>query len=819
MGRLLLPFFCFLALTINGVARGATSNVELSTAGTPPGFGELTSARVTMVDVYFGGRKIVETLVTTKPGSLQFRSPQDVLGAMPQLIASPDVTSALALELSTNSSAVCRDSNARDCGSVTPETIGVIYDEDRFRVDLFVNARFLKNVSIDRNGYLPLPKTPLSLTSSLGLAASGAFGQSSTYNVQNRTVIGVENARIRMNSSIASHLGFVMDDLVGEIDRKDLRYSGGLFWAPGNDFTGQRRIIGAGVGTQFDTWADQQSLHGTPLILFLASPSRVEILMDGRLISARSYPAGNVDLDTSSLPDGSYSVLLRIHQSNGSVREERRFFVKNQNAPPTGHPIYYAYAGLLANTERNHPISPSSTVYYQAGAAWRLSNTFALDVGALGTQHKAIAQAGAWLILHQARFRISGLASSAGDTAALVQGSWGGHGPLNLSFDIRRIWSHDGQPLIPLPSYVNSFGETPPTGVQLATGSYTQATASLGLRLGNGFIGVVGSFRKDRHQPSDYTIGPTVNYPVINRGRFQLVFEATAERTRSTTAAFAGFRALITRGGVSVGGSLGESIQRDRDDNSDRSRSRAIGNVTAQYSHEGQDGTLLNVEAGADRSIDTSTLNAGTTVYSRFGNLRADLIQNVEGSKQTQYDVSYETGIALTSHAASVGGKDLQQSALIVTVHGDSGAAFNVLVDEAVRGRVKAGQRFSLFLPGYRIYSVRLVPTASATLDYDSATRAVTLFPGNVQLLDWRIESFFTIFAQAMTSRGAPIADALVRSPKGISQTDLNGYFQLDVRSDDPVTIERGEGQTCQVALPKVMAKNDFASLGKVVCS
>ncbi len=425
MPRFLLPFFCFLALTINGAAWGATSNVDLSTAGTPAGFAELASARVTMVDVYFGGRKIAETLVTSKPGSLQFRSPGDVFGALPQLIVSPDVTSALALELSTNSAAICRDSNARNCGSLTPEIIGIIYDEDRFRVDLFVNPRFLRNIAATPGGYLPVPKSPLSLTSSLGLAASGAFGQSSTYNVQNRTVIGVENARIRMNSSLASDLGFVVDDLVGEIDRKDLRYSGGLFWAPGNDFTGQRRIIGAGVGTQFDTWADQQSLHGTPLILFLASPSRVEILVDGRLISARSYPAGNVDLDTSSLPDGSYSVVLRIHQSNGSVREERRFFVKNKIAPPVGHPIYDAYAGLLANTERNRPISPSSTFYYQAGAAWRLSNTFAVDIGALGTQRKAIAQGGAWLILHQARFRISGLASSAGDAGALVQGTLG----------------------------------------------------------------------------------------------------------------------------------------------------------------------------------------------------------------------------------------------------------------------------------------------------------------------------------------------------------------------------------------------------------
>lgn len=814
----LIPFFCAFALTISASASAATSNVALSTSGTPEGFGELASARTTMVDVYFGGRKVAEALVTARPGSLQFHSPQAVLAALPELIASPEVSSALRAELPTNSDQICRDSNAANCGLLSPHVLGIIYDEDKFRVDLFVNVRFLKIVSSTPEGYLPLPKASLSLTSSLGLAASGTFGQSSTYNVQNRTVIGFENARVRMNSSLASHVGFVVDDLVGEIDRKDLRYSGGLFWAPGNDFTGQRRIIGAGVGTQFDTLADQQSLHGIPLLLFLAQPSRVEILVDGRLVSSRSYPAGNVELDTSALPEGSYSVLLRIHEANGAVREERRFFVKNQEAPPPGHPIYYAYAGMLANTRLHEAISLSSTFYYQAGAAWRLTNNFALDVGAVGTQHKAIAEAGAWLIMRKARLRVAGLASSKGDAGALAQGSWGGHGPLNISFDVRRIWSHDGRPLIPLPSYVDTFGETPPTGVQLATGSYTQATASIGLRIGAGFIGLVGSYRKDRHLPADYTIGPNVTYPVINRTNFRLVFEANAQRSRSTSAGYAGFRALFTRGGMSVMGSLGESTQNEREDRG-ASRTRAVGDLSAQFSHEGQDGTLVNIQAGADRSIDAEILNAGTTITSRYGNVRADLLHSLEGGNQTQYDLSYEAGVALSSHSVSVAGRDLQQSALVITVHGDSDASFDVLVDEAIRGRVKAGRRFSIFVPGYRTYKVRLVPTGSANLDYDSATRAVTLYPGNVELLDWRAESLFTVFAQAVTRNGTPISDRLVHSARNISETDPQGYFQIDVRRGDKVMIDNGGQQACEVELSAVTVKNNFASLGKVVCS
>jgi hypothetical protein len=816
--NLVRPFFCLAALTINAPANAGTSNVELGTSGTPAGFDELARERENLVDIYFGGHKVGEALVVTKPGVLQFKSGQEVLDKIPELIPSPELTSLLRGELPTNSDAVCRAGNSESCGVISPEIVGIIYDADRFRVDFFANPKFLKVIKEEGEGYLPVPSAPLSLTSSVGLALSGALGQSSRYNFQNRTVIGLNNARLRVNSSMASGLGLIIDDFVGELDHKALRYSAGLFWAPGNEFTGQRRIIGAGVGTQFDTLADQEEVHGTPLIVFLPQPARIELLVDGRLVSSRTYPAGNVDVDSTGLPDGSYPVVLRIHQANGSVREERRFFVKNMQAPPVGHPIFYAYAGALANTERHQPISLSDTLYYQTGGAWRLTNKFALDAGVLGTQHKALAHAGAWLILNWARFRAAGLVSSAGDTGALLQASSGGHGPLSFSFDIRRIWSSDGKPLIPLPTTIDTFGVTPPTGVQLATGSYTQATGSVGLRLGSAYLGLIGSYRKDRSFRADYTVGPSVNWPVITRRQMQLVLEASAQRTRSTTAGFAGFRVLFTSGGMSMLSTFGRRMQEERG-GSNRSVSKAVGTLSAQYSHEMEDGTLLNLQAGVDRNIDSSTINAGTTVNSRFGNLRADLFHGVEGRGGTQYDLAFESGLALSPHGSSLGARDLQPSAILVTLDGDAkDASFDVLVDDAARGRLKIGQRLSLFVPGYKTYKIRLVPTAPLPVSYDSASREVTLYPGNVQSLAWHAESFFTIFAQAMLPDGGPVADALVQTPHGVAQTDEKGYFQIDVAHGDPVKIARSDGGACQLKLPELVVKNDFASIGKVVC-
>jgi hypothetical protein len=807
-----------LALVAPAAAFAGSANLLLRTTGTPPGFAELAGEREVLVDVYFGGRKVGEALAVATPGRLRFRDGDEVAAMVPDVLATARVASALHAALSTHSDRICSKGNAADCGTLAPDVAAIIYDEDRFRVDLFVNPSLLQRAERAGEGYLPVPDAPLGLTSSIGAAIAGSAGGTTTYNVQNRTIVGYRNARIRINSSLATHLGLVVDDVVGELDRKDLRYSAGMFWAPGNEFIGQRRIVGGGVATQFDTSDDREALHGTPIVLFLTQAARIELLIDGRLMGSRAYPAGNVSIDTAALPEGSYNVLVRIHPVNGPVREERRFFVKNAKAPPVGHPIFHAFAGMLANTRRHQPVSLSDTLYFQAGGAWRLNPVLALDAATLGTQHKAILQLGGWVIRPRARLRVAALVSTAGDAGALLQLSSGGQGPVSFNFDLRRIWSSDGKPLIPLPSYVDSFRSTPPTGVQLADGSYTQATGSLGLRLGTGYAALVASYRKDRRLPADYSIGPSVNWPVATGNGFQLVLEASAQRTRTTTSAFAGARLLFTSGGFSMLGSLGHASQDERGASS-ASRSRLVGNVTAQYSHEDHNHTLVELQAGADRSIAATTAQAGASLYSRFGNLRGDLLRNLEGAGGTQYGVSLQSGIALSGSATALGGRNLEPSAILVSVEGDSpDAEFDVLVDETVRGHVRPGERLSLFVPGYRTYEVRLVPSAAAAVSFDAAPRAVTLYPGNVQALVWKAQSYFTMFAQAMAADGRPIANALVETARSVAQTDANGYFQLDVRRNDPITIEGNGGSSCKLNAPPTAPRGDLASVGKVLC-
>jgi hypothetical protein len=798
-------------------AHSAGSVAAIESIGTPAGFDELARPREILIDIYFGGRKVGEAVAVSSPGTVRFNEPGKLLALLPDVSPSPELIAALSGDLPSHPELVCSAGNSDRCGSLMPDVVGIIFDEGRFRADLFVAPRLMPTVRPNRNVYLKPPTAPVSLTSSVGLAISGSSRTSTSYNVQNRTVLAFRNLRIRSDSAYASGLGVIVDDLVAEVDRRDLRYSAGLFWAPGLDLTGRRRIVGAGFGTQFDTRADRDTLQGTPLILFLQQPSRVEILVDGRLVSSGAYQAGNNVLDTTALPDGSYPLVLRVQEAGGRVHEERRFFVKNAQIAPVGKPLYFGYVGMLANTRPNRPISLSKTLFYQIGTARRLSNALALDLSAIGTDKKGMVEAGAWLVTRHARVRVAGLVSTAGDHGALVQLGSSGQGPLNFSFDLRRIWTRHDQPLLPLPSYIDNFGAPAPTGAQVGNGSYTQISGSVGYNFGTAYLSVIGSLRHDKGIATDYSVGPHVSWPVVNYRGMQLMLEADAQRTRTSTTTFLGFRMLYTSGGLSVLSSAGRA-SRSTGEHSTADRTRAVASLTGEYFHESEDRTQMSLGGGFDRNLDSTNVHGTGSLYSRLGSARADVLGSLDGGG-VQYGLTMQTGAAVNEHVVALGGRDIEQSALVASLDGESsGSAFDVLVNGQPRGRLTAGGSLPIFLQPYRTYAVRLRPIGPTAVDYDSGSREITLYPGNVQQIRWSVHSLYTVFGQALSPDGRPLANAMVQSRRGVGETNGEGYFQIDVAQGDMIAISVGSAHSCHVRVDPGKTGRDYVPVGKVIC-
>jgi hypothetical protein len=813
-GQIRIAAAMVVAMLALGVCSQPCQAAEFSlTAGVPSHFDDLVGTREVVLDIYFGGKPVGEARALVRPGFVQFRDPAIAAALLAPFGDEGRIQQALQTELPSNSGRACTSMAKTDCGHLEPRSVGVIYDEDRFRVDFFLAPDVANAAAPSGDPFLHPSSGGFALVSSLGAALSGAEGDS-TFNFQSRTIVSLGDARLKSNISYSSELGAIADDLLLEVDRPNWRYVGGLFWTPGTSLIGRRRILGVGAGSQFDTRADRDAIEGTALPVFVQQASVVEILVDGRLAGSQVVEAGNQLLDTSGLPEGAYPILLRIREPGRGSRDERRFFVKDTRMAPEGHVRFQALAGFIAPTRKGQFINPSEDIYYQLGAAKRLSANIGAEAVAMGTQDKVLAEGGLVYISKAARVKIAGLASTKGEFGAVLQAMSAGSGPAQFSFDLRRVWDKDGGALIPGSIEGIGFDADARRGIPHLGGDYTQFNATMGYNWGRGGVRLFASYFDTQGSKPDYSIGPSADWLIVQRQKFQVRLEADAQKSRDTASAYLGVRFLFTNNHLAVSGSAGHRSQNDED----RSRrGRMVGNVDAEWSGETKDLGRYSVGAGLDRTIDATTGRASGYLYSRYGNVRTDVLHDFEG--RTHYGVSLQTGAVFGGKDASVGGRNINESALLIAVDGaPSAGEFEVLVDEAPAARITAGQRVTLFMQPYRRYDVRLRPVSATSVHYDAGVRKVTLFPGNVERLRWNAVPTVTVFGQVVGADGKPIANGVLQGSYGGGASNADGFFQIDAAAGDRVTLSWAAGQSCELDLGSVDPTKTYVAAGKVVC-
>jgi outer membrane usher protein FimD/PapC len=162
--------------------------------------------------------------------------------------------------------------------------------------------------------------------------------------------------------------------------------------------------------------------------------------------------------------------------------------------------------------------------------------------------------------------------------------------------------------------------------------------------------------------------------------------------------------------------------------------------------------------------------------------------------------------------------RDMNDTGVIVSANGGgSGQKFDVLIDEAIRGTVNDGGQLVVFLQPYRAYDIRVRPRDSQISEFDAAPRTITLYPGNVARLDWKVTPLFILFGRAVEVDGRPLADVGVSGSHGVSRTDKDGYFQIETNRNDRLRISRKDASVCKIVVATSDTKG-FVSAGDQVC-
>lgn len=787
-------------------AQEGERGVKLQTSPeAPPGFETLDEPQIAVIDVHYGGEPVGRAMVEFTPEAIRFVDPDEVMRLIPDLASPADARAALAAPLPVNSDLLCRDWAVRDgCGTLQTDAFGVIFDEARLRLDLFAGQAMLVASGEGRTRYLPPPDRTASLLVSAGGAISieeSSKGSSENFSVFLQGAGAIGPVHLLGRAVQLDRGGPRLDSAWLGYDLRDWGYRAGLFDEAGLAPLPTTRLLGISAGTTFDLRANRDQTSGTPIQIFLQRRAQVDILRDGRLIGSRQVEAGNQVLDTADLPEGAYEITLRITDATGQ-REERRFFSKSRDLPPSDSPSFRIEAGLRQETSGVTAELPADAPFVVRGeAGFRLWESMGISAGIAVEPESLFFGAGLSWVVPGIRAGLRLLGSDRGDFGgnAFANGSLGS---IHWSAAVSGLQA------------VQLDADARMTKVRLPR-DYLQATGSLQY-LGRSFsAGVRGSMREGSYG-SGWEVGPYARIPVVRVADIRIELNLEAVRSDRDTRATArlGFYRFGWNSRFSQVGSLGSDwLSQDGAD--------IDAAATVAWNGAEEAGYERRAALRAARRLSVSSLGIDGLYRGREGQLR--------GYAETSFGADGRQGVAggeffgnltVDDVGLAIGGPETQPAAVVVEVQGaESEAEFTVLIDGSPQGVVSSSGPTPFALPPYRTYAVSIVPPADRLMDISStAPRRVTLYPGTVVRLSWDVARIFVVVAKIVDADGKPIEHARVEGASNPAVTGEDGWIQVEVVGSGQLEIKLADGGICRVDLPSPDATAPVTILHDLTC-
>lgn len=759
----------------------------------PPGFESLNEPQTTVVDVHYGGYFLHSTLARFNHDELTFIDPESLISRVADL-ADPNAALVLLQQaLPLNTEHLCHSDFQLDCGSLTTDSIEIIFDRNNLRAWLFIGSALLTTQKSGSGRFLPASSGEMSLFSDNALYFSNAGSQSS-FNLSNNTAIALAENRLLVRSNLTDSEGLTVDTLALSRESNGMALAVGLFRGETNNarFINSEHFVGASIQSSVLTRTDLEQVQGTNLTYFLDSRSRIEIFKDGRLYSTDYYEVGNQELNTSSLPSGSYDIEIRITDASGSTRTETRFYSKTALLPPSDQDIYFLQAGQLVDQQGDDTGLQKGDSFLRAGYSKRLTDSVGADVVVSLTEESTLVETG---IFRQGRnyqvrtglaFENSGAIGFDTDLRLIMN---------NLSFNLnaRHIVSDN---------VATQLGE-----------SLTQISSSLELptRVGPFSLFYRSNDRGESYSGKSYGL----RWRSPNRKMGSGNLQTSVEVSRNNGNMFAALSVNYRFGGRDGSHSFSPRLAYEQPIDTD-STVELQGAVESRWQLAETGNRQLSLRA--DR-YNQSAIEARFEAQGYRGATDVTARYNLD-SKAPEFFGSVSTRFATTGTASALGGQRSAESALLVDIDGVSeDVEFEVLVNGSPRAIARAGKTQLLPVSPYETYDISLRPLGDDIINLDARSYRKTVYPGNVIAVSWQANNVAIVYGRVISDAGDPITDALLSNVIGLATTDNEGFFQAEINPETDHLVVQKQGQQCQAQLPAMSQDSKLIPLGTLTCS
>ncbi|CAM3433543.1 TcfC E-set like domain-containing protein [Parendozoicomonas haliclonae] len=790
-----------IALMSSGAAYGAEDGFVVKEK-VPVGFEALSGPQRSSIDIYYGGRYLGSQIVTFTPETIEFRNPGELVAKIEDIKNPALVTESLTGAIDSHVGAICSSVSSveasQPCDTIQPAIAGAIFDENRFRADLFINPRFLQTKPASVKKYLPPSESGPSFMQNLYVAASGNTASEGVasihdWNLSGQSLFAWEENSIQANWDYSSNDALSFTNLYAERDFQGTTWQAGMVSNTGfgQSFMNTQSMLGARIATSLNTRTDQRYSSATPLDVFFPTRGRVELRRDNRLLYTGFYEAGNNTVDTSTLPDGAYNLDIRVLDDTGQlIRSETRFFAKQYGMPPPDEWVWFLEAGDIVNQEANTTLPRATHLYMgRGGVGRRLGETWAANLSAAVDNDEQLVELEILKVGNSWSASPFFMLSGSGDKGLGFdfRSQWSGR---SLGGNYRRLWSNG----IPIPGSGNQAN----SGNELLNESFEQIAGYIIVPVDNGSVGYKYSYsaRKDAQA---LTIHNLYWRSVLWRGGGQDIdADIGLSKSGSDYVIQLTLNFRYSKGQWDFG--LSPSASRNKSEG-DSTTYESLSLDARWEDGRKLDGDLI-VHGTVAGQNNEKRLN-GLVEYSDHrgrGSLAVNHVRTSDDSV-TNYALNYGTSLISDGNIVSVGGSEYANSAVVIDIQGRDGDRFDVLVDGRRVTYAVVGEPTVVPLTSYHEYRITVVPAGTSLYEFDEKTEVVTLYPGNVETITVVATPVRLAFGRVLLDKKSG-SGWRIEAGDHSAAVSSNGMFQINIPVDTKaLRLETPEGLTCSIPL------------------
>lgn len=570
------------------------------------------------------------------------------------------------------------------------------------------------------------------------------------------------------------------------------------------------KIYGVSYGNKGSTVIEKNSLSLTPITVFLPAAGEVHVLREGRLLSVQNFNMGSYEIDTSRFPYGVYDVTVEVvvngRTVNSRVSRVNKIFARQQSAGLQG--VYWQLFGGSLDYDR---VSYKRNHYYDGGSeqTWIAGGAASMTLAILsGLNVKTTFYAFGQNAVNETdlTLNVNEYLSLGNQTLVANDSSWRHVSNVNINIPggYGSLWASRED---------SSIGNRLP--VQERDNDSIGGTLNLGKFIPHGGS-LTLSQTENRYSGNKYR---NLDYSTtLYSGRYATIgLRAGIQRYYSNNRNDNGRqeRYVSLDFSLPLASWLNMGVSRDR-------YGSTQGNLSARKQFN--DGVIRSVGLSASTRLsgeqhydNNYSLNGNLNYATKYNAGMVSVTRSADNS--TNMNFSSQGSVAWSGKNVALS-NERQRAGIIVNTglvgEGKLAAKINN------RNYLLSGKSNFIALPPYAQYRMEILNDKNSEDSFDivsGRTHELTLYPGNVGVINPEVKSMVTVFGRIRYPDGQLAANVDIHNHIGKTRTDAKGEFAIDIDKKYPViTLVSANGHRCEADLSLDKARG-AAWVGDVQCS